>query len=89
MEASVIEATKTNDHGRRDATVKLPAPDCDLLTGIRQIAAWYGLDCGQVRQRISDGLIPTFRVKRKNTVYALKSLCNAHARIIAEKKSGY
>ena len=54
-------------------TISLPAPDCDLLTGRDQIAAWFGLTEGQCNARINSGEILTFKLHGKTTVYALKS----------------
>ena len=51
----------------------LPAPDCDLLTGRDQIAAWFGLTRGQASARITDGRIITFKLPNRSTLYALKS----------------
>ena len=71
--------TKPDDLGARSAPTMLPATDCELLTGIRQIALWLGISPGQTRQRISAGIIPTFRVKGCTCVYALKSEINSRA----------
>jgi len=54
-------------------TNSLPAPDCDLLVGRNQIAAWFGITEGQCSARINDGEILTFKRRGKTTVYALKS----------------
>lgn len=53
--------------------VRLPASDCDLLSGLWQIAAWYGLTVGQVRAKVACGEIPVFYLPGKSTVFALKS----------------
>jgi hypothetical protein len=53
--------------------ISLPAPDCDLLTGRDQIAAWFGISDGQASARINSGDILTFKLYGKTTVYALKS----------------
>ncbi len=66
--------------------VFLPATDCDVLTGLAQIAAWMGLSPGQCRQRVDSGVIPTFRVGGKPTVYALKSQINAAAADYAARR---
>ena len=63
----------------RARPVSLPAPECDVLTGLAQISAWMGLSVGQCRQRVESGAIPTFRIGAKPTVYALKSDINAAA----------
>jgi hypothetical protein len=57
----------------RAKPVALPAPDCDLLTGIEQVAQWYGITEGQVRARIAHGEIVVFKIAGRNTIYALKS----------------
>jgi len=46
----------------------LPAPDCDLLTGREQIAAWFGITEGQCGARINSGEILTFKVRGRSTV---------------------
>jgi hypothetical protein len=51
----------------------LPAPDCDLLVGIGQLAAFHGLSIGQAKVLIADGIITTFKMPPRNTVFALKS----------------
>jgi hypothetical protein len=51
----------------------IPAPDCDALQGLSQIAAWRGLTIGQVREQIAADLIPVHKRPGKNTVYAFKS----------------
>lgn len=53
--------------------VRLPASDCDLLSGHGQIAAWHGLTVAQVRAKIAAGEILVFYLPGKTTVYALKS----------------
>jgi hypothetical protein len=58
--------------------VMLPAEDCDVLTGLEQIARWFGLTAGQTNARIDDGDIVTFKLPGKATVYALKSENDAH-----------
>jgi hypothetical protein len=52
----------------------MPSPDCDLLTGRDQIAAWFGLTCGRCDARIHDSRIITFKEPGNATVYALKSV---------------
>jgi|tagenome__1003787_1003787.scaffolds.fasta_scaffold20390583_2 hypothetical protein len=58
---------------RSQLAVRLPAIDCDLLSGLRQIAAWYGLTVAQVRAKIAAGEIIVFFLPGRTTVYALKS----------------
>jgi hypothetical protein len=65
--------------------VELPAVDCDILTGFEQIGAWLGITGGQVRYKASAGLIPVWRIKGRNVVYAFKSEITAHMRAIASK----
>jgi hypothetical protein len=63
----------------------LPQQDCDILTGIAQIAAWLGLTVGQCRPRIESRVIPTYRLTGKPTVYALKSEIIANAKAASEQ----
>lgn len=56
--------------------VSLPAPDCDLLYGVRAIARWHGLTYEQCRPLIDEGIIPTFRPPGKTVRCALKSALN-------------
>jgi hypothetical protein len=58
--------------------VMMPDAGCDLLTGLEQIAWWFGLTAGQTNARIDDGDIVTFKLPGKATVYALKSENDAH-----------
>lgn len=62
----------------QEQIVSLPAIDCDLLSGLKQIAAWYALSVAQVRAKIDAGEIPVFRLRGRNTVFALKSSQNRH-----------
>ncbi len=62
----------------------LPAADCDLLTGLEQIARWFGLTAGQTNARIDDRSIVTFKLLGKATVYALKSENAAHWKAAAQ-----
>jgi hypothetical protein len=81
-----IEATETDDPGRRGAPVMLPATDCDALFGLEQIAAWFGCTTGCARSRIDRGLIVAHHIKGRSGVVALKSENNEHLRkLIAER----
>ena len=53
--------------------VTLQSPDCDLLTGVAQIAEWYGLSAGQSNARIRSGDIAVFKLPGKSNAYCLKS----------------
>jgi hypothetical protein len=52
--------------------IRVPASDCDLLTGRDQIAAWFGITEGQCSARINSGEILTFKAHGRTTVYASK-----------------
>jgi hypothetical protein len=54
----------------------LSAPDCNLLYGVRAIAAWTGMTMGTCRARITDKTIPVFRPPNVRVVCALKSTLN-------------
>jgi hypothetical protein len=69
----VTEIPNRAGSGRAKPAVALPAEDCDLLTGIEQIARWFGLSAGQCNSRIRDGSIVTFKLPGRSTLYALKS----------------
>jgi hypothetical protein len=71
--------------GQLDTSTPLPATDCDLLTGIGQIAKWFGLTEGHASARIDAGEIRTFKLRGRTTVYALKSTNNSHWREMAER----
>lgn len=60
--------------------VSLPAVECDVLVGLARIAAWIGLTPSQCRHHIANGIVPTYRVHQKPTIFALKSEINAAAR---------
>jgi hypothetical protein len=60
----------------REKPVALPAPDCDVLYGLRTIAAWLGMTPGACRARIADGTLPTFRLPGVKVICALKSSIN-------------
>ena len=79
-----MRETSGSREAARAKPVALPAPDCDLLTGRDQIAAWFGLTCGQCDARIRDGTIVTFRQPPRSSVYALKSENTAHWKAAAE-----
>lgn len=68
-----ISKSKRTEETTRFAISRLPAIDCDLLTGIKQIARWYGYTVPQVRAKIAAGEIPVFRLPGRSTLYALKS----------------
>lgn len=44
-------------------TVALPSPDCDVLTGVRQIAAWRGITTAAAKSAIASGEIPAHRIR--------------------------
>jgi hypothetical protein len=67
------------------AKIELPSADCDVLSGYQQIGAWLGITRDQVRYKASAGLIPVWRIKGRNVVFAFKSEITAHMRAIASK----
>ena len=59
---------------RYKPTVQLPAPDCDVLRGLPQIALWLGITVNQCREDIRKGLVPVHKAGQgQSTIYAFKS----------------
>lgn len=69
----MTDIKETGREAARAKPVALPASDCDLLTGIEQIARWFGISAGQCNSRIRDGSIAVFKLPDRSTLYALKS----------------
>jgi hypothetical protein len=61
---------------RPQAAALLSATDCDVLYGVRTIAAWLGMTPGACRARIADGTIPVFRPPGVKVLCALKTTLN-------------
>jgi excisionase family DNA binding protein len=55
----------------------LPAPDCPVLIGVEQIAAWLNISRGRTRGMIADGSLPTWRWPGRSVRCALKSAIGA------------
>jgi hypothetical protein len=75
---------KNSGAARPQAAAMLPAVDCDLLTGRDMIAAWLRLSRGACDAAIRDGIVVTFRMPHRSTVYALKSENAAHWKAAAQ-----
>ncbi len=57
----------------------LLAPDSDLLVGVGQIAAFHGISEGQCKSLIDGGIITTFRMPPRNTVFAFENATHRKA----------
>ena len=67
--------------------ILIPAPDCDILQSVGQIAAWRGISVGQARGQIEAGMIPVHKQPGKSTLYAFKSEITENARRMLKKAS--
>ncbi len=68
----------------KPAEVLMSDASCDLLSGRDMIARWYGWTRGQCDAAIVAGIVLTFRLPHRRTIYALKSENAAHWKAAAD-----
>jgi hypothetical protein len=64
------------DTAKKCSPSDLPAPEAELLYGIKMIGRWLGLSRGQAKALIDDGTLPTFRPPGRTIRCACKSQLN-------------
>ena len=68
--------TEIPHHAGSARAEPVSAPDCDLLYGVRAIAAWCGMTLGACSGRIKDRTLPTFHPPGVKVICARKSSIN-------------